>query len=380
MRDGRAEDRRTRSDARGHAPRSFDWDLSANLIRASSHPCCTTGQIHDLHPNASLKHQNPLASRALSIHASLDFAAKKKRTKRDVFLAEMTAVVPWAKLEALIEPHYPRLGVQGGRRPFPLSTMLRTYCLQQWYNLSDPGAEEALYDIQSMRAFAGLELGRDAIPDETTILNFRHLLERHELTKAIFAAVAEHLAAKGELIRGGTIVDATLIAASPSTKNREQKRDPEMSSSKKGNQWYFGMKAHVGVDAESGLVHTAGVTTGKVHDAKVIANLIREDDAAVYGDKGYASDEKKRAAEAAGVLWAVKEKAKPGRDLTQRQRARNRRFGKVRAKVEHVFRVLKCQFGYRKVRYRGIAKNGAQVFALLALANLYLARYRLVYA
>ena len=173
-------------------------------------------------------------------------------------------------------------------------------------------------------------------------------------------------------------MDATLIAASPSTKNREQKRDPEMSSSKKGNQWYFGMKAHVGVDAGSGLVHTAGVTTGKVHDAKVMANLIREDDAAVYGDKGYASDEKKRAAKAAGVLWAVKEKAKPGRDLTQRQRARNRRFGKVRAKVEHVFRVLKCQFGYRKVRYRGIAKNGAQVFALLALANLYLARGRLV--
>ncbi|MFO1096692.1 MAG: IS5 family transposase [Xanthobacteraceae bacterium] len=312
--------------------------------------------------------------------ASLDFAGKKKRTKRDVFLAEMTAVVPWGKLEALIDAHYPRLGPQGGRRPFPLSTMLRIYCLQQWYSLSDPGAEEALYDIQSMRAFAGLELGRDAIPDETTILNFRHLLERHDLTKAIFTAIAEHLAAKGELLRGGTIMDATLIAASPSTKNREQKRDPEMSSSKKGNQWYFGMKAHVGVDAASGLVHTAGVTTGKVHDAKVMANLIREDDAAIYGDKGYASAEKRRAAEAAGVLWAVKEKAKPGRDLTQRQRARNRRFGKVRAKVEHVFRVLKCQFGYRKVRYRGIAKNGAQVFALLALANLYLARGRLASA
>jgi IS5 family transposase len=269
------------------------------------------------------------------------------------------------------------MGPQGGRRPFPLSAMLRIYCLQQWYNLSDPGAEEALYDIQSMRAFAGLELGRDAIPDETTILNFRHLLERHDLTKAIFAAVAEHLAAKGELLRGGTIVDATLIAASPSTKNREHKRDPEMTQSKKGNQWYFGMKAHIGVDAESGLVHTAGVTTGKVHDAKVMADLIREDDTAVYGDKGYASDAKKRAAEAAGVLWGVKEKAKPARNLTQRQRARNRRFGKVRAKVEHVFRVMKCQFGYRKVRYRGIAKNGAHVFALLALANIYLARGRL---
>jgi len=309
--------------------------------------------------------------------ASLDYAAKKKRTKREVFLAEMAAIVPWAKLEVLIEPHYPKLGPQGGRRPFPLPVMLRIYCLQQWYNLSDPGAEEALYDIQSMRAFAGIELGRNAVPDETTILNFRHLLERHDLTKAIFEGVAKHLAAKGELLRGGTIVDATLIAASPSTKNEAQKRDPEMSPSKKGNQWYFGMKAHIGVDAKSGLVHTAGVTTGKVHDAKVMANLIREDDTAVYGDKGYASDEKKRAAEEAGVLWAVKEKAKPGRKLTKRQRARNRRNGRVRAKVEHVFRVLKCQFGYRKVRYRGIAKNGAQVFALLALANLYLVRARL---
>lgn len=312
--------------------------------------------------------------------ASLDFAAKKKRTKRDVFLAEMAAIVPWSKLEALIEPHYPRLGPQGGRRPFRLGVMLRIYCLQQWYNLSDPGAEEALYDIQSMRAFAGLELGRDCIPDETTILNFRHLLERHELTKAVFATVAEHLQAKGELLRGGTIVDATLIAASPSTKNEAHKRDPEMTQSKKGNQWYFGMKAHIGVDAKSGLVHTAGVTTGSVHDAKMMDHLVREDDTAVYGDKGYASEEKKRAAEAAGVHWRVKEKAKPGRDLTKRQRARNHRLGKVRAKVEHVFRVLKCQFGYRKVRYRGLAKNGAQVFALLALANLYLVRGRLASA
>src|SRR5438876_3157819 len=312
--------------------------------------------------------------------ASLDFAAKKKRTKRDVFLAEMAAVVPWSALASVVEPHYPRVGPQGGRRPFPLPVMVRIYCLQQWYSLSDPGAEEALYDIQSMRSFCGLELGRDAIPDETTILNFRHLLERHDLTRAIFAAVAEHLEARGEMLRGGTIVDATLIAASPSTKNKEGKRDPAMRSSKKGNQWYFGMKAHVGVDAKSGLVHTAGVTTGSVHDAKVMYRLIREDDRAVYGDKGYASDAKKRAAEDAGVRWAVKEKAKPGRELPKRQQARNRRFGKVRAKVEHVFRVMKCQFGYRKVRYRGIAKNGAQVFSLFALANLYLVRGRLASA
>ena len=307
--------------------------------------------------------------------ATLDHQNKKKRTKREVFLDEMDDVVPWVRLSALIAPHYPKVG--NGRRPYPIETMLRIYFLQQWYQLSDPGAEEALYDIQSMRAFAGLELGRDAVPDETTILNFRHLLERHELTKALFEAVSEHLEDKGALLRGGTIMDATLIAASPSTKNKSGKRDPEMSQSKKGNQWYFGMKAHVGVDARSGLVHTAGVTTGKTHDAKVMDNLIREDDRAVFADKGYVNENKKRAARRAGVYWGVKDQRKPGRQLSSSQRKRNRRNGSVRAKVEHIFRVVKCQFGYRKVRYRGITKNGAQVFSLLALANLYLARRRL---
>jgi IS5 family transposase len=307
--------------------------------------------------------------------ATLDHRHKKKQTKRERFLGEMDAVVPWATLLGLIEPHYPKAG--NGRRPYPLEVMLRIYFLQQWYQLSDPGAEEALYDIQSMRAFAGLELGRDAIPDETTILNFRHLLEAHDLTKAIFEAVSAHLEDKGALLRGGTIMDATLIAASPSTKNKDGKRDPEMSQSKKGNQWYFGMKTHIGVDARSGLVHTAGVTTGKVHDAKVMDNLIREDDRAVFADKGYVNEKKKRAARRAGVYWAVKEKPKSRRRLSSSQKRRNRRHGAIRAKVEHVFRVLKCQFGYRKVRYRGIEKNGAQVFALLALANRFLVRRRL---
>ena len=307
--------------------------------------------------------------------ATLDHRNKKKQTKRERFLGEMDAAVPWAALLGLIEPHYPKAGK--GRRPYPLEVMLRIYFLQQWYQLSDPGAEDALYDIQSMRAFAGLELGRDLIPDETTILNFRHLLEAHDLTKAIFEAVSAHLEDKGALLRGGTIMDATLIAASPSTKNTDGKRDPEMSQSKKGNQWYFGMKAHIGVDMKSGLVHTAGVTTGKVHDAKVMDNLIREDDRVVFGDKGYVNEEKKRAARRADVCWAVKEKPKAGRRLSSSQIKRNRRHGAVRAKVEHVFRVLKCQFGYRKVRYRGIEKNGAQVFALLALANLFLARRQL---
>jgi len=307
--------------------------------------------------------------------ATLAHRHKKKQTKREKFLVEMDAVVPWALLLVLIEPYYPKSG--NGRRPHPLEVMLRIYFLQQWYQLSDPGAEEALYDIQSMRAFAGLELGHDAIPDETTILNFRRLLERHDLTKALFEAVSRHLEDKGALLRGGTIMDATLIAASPSTKNKTEARDPEMSQSKKANQWYFGMKAHIGVDARSGLVHTAGVTTGKVHDARVMDNLIREDDRVVFGDKGYVNEKKKRAARAAGVYWAVKDKAKAGRKLSSSQKKRNRRHGSVRAKVEHVFRVLKCQFGYRKVRYRGIAKNGAQVFSLLALANLYLARRQL---
>ena len=307
--------------------------------------------------------------------ATLDHRNKKKQTKRERFFGEMDAVVPWATLLGLIEPHYPKAGK--GRRPYPLEVMLRIYFLQQWYQLSDPGAEEALYDIQSMRAFAGRELGRDPIPDETTILNFRHLLEAHDLTKAIFEAVSAHLEDKGALLRGGTIMDATLIAASPSTTNKEGRRDPEMSQSKKGNQWYFGMKAHIGVDVRSGLVHTAGVTTGKVHDAKVMDNLIREDDRVVFGDKGYVNEEKKRAARRVDVCWAVKEKPKAGRRLSSSQIKRNRRHGAVRAKVEHVFRVLKCQFGYRKVRYRGIDKNGAQVFTLLALANLFLARRQL---
>jgi IS5 family transposase len=307
--------------------------------------------------------------------ATLDHRNKKKQTKRERFLAEMDAVVPWAALLNLIAPHYPKAG--NGRRPYQMAVMLRIYFLQQWYQLSDPGAEEALYDIQSMRAFAGLELGHDAIPDETTILNFRHLLEAHGLTKAIFESVSAHLEDKGALLRGGTIMDATLIAASPSTKNKEQRRDPEMSQSKKGNQWYFGMKAHIGVDARSGLVHTAGVTTGKVHDAKVMDNLIREDDRAVFADRGYVNEHKKRAARAAGVYWGVKEQRKPKRQLSLSQKKRNARTGQIRAKVEHVFRVLKCQFGYRRVRYRGIVKNGAQVFALLALANLFLARRQL---
>jgi len=308
--------------------------------------------------------------------SSLEYSSKKRRTKREIFLGEMDKVVPWVRLEALIEPHYPKPGK--GRHPFPLSTMLRIYFLQQWYGLSDPGAEEALYDMDSMRRFAGFDLARDAILDETTILNFRHLLEKHDLTDAIFVSVRDYLEDKKLLLRGGTIMDATLIAAPSSTKNKAKKRDPEMTSSKKGNQWHFGMKAHIGVDAKSGLVHTAGNTTGSVHDAAVMDNLIREDDEIVFGDKGYVNEKKKKSARKAGVRWAITEKKKPKKQLSSSQKKRNRKHGSVRAKVEHVFRVVKCQFGYRKTRYRGIEKNGCQLFSLMALTNLYMVREQLL--
>jgi IS5 family transposase len=252
--------------------------------------------------------------------------------------------------------------------------MLRIYFLQQWYSLSAPAAEEALYDMHSLRNFVGLDLAHDGIPDETTILNFRHLLEVHNLAEALFDAVSSYLQDRSLLMRGGTIMDATLIAAAPSTKNKARKRDTQMSQTKKGNQWYFGMKAHIGVDAKSGLVHTVKTTTGKVHDAKMTDDLIRADDTIILGDKGYVSDERKRATRARGITWAVKDKRKPGRVLSSSQKRRNKKYGVVRAKVEHVFRVIKCQFGYRKVRYRGLFKNTAQMFSLMALANLYLAR------
>ena len=307
--------------------------------------------------------------------SSLEHAHKKKRTKREVFLGEMDGVVPWARLETLIAPHYTK--PRKGRLQMPLVVMLRIYFLQQWYGLSDPGAEEALYDMHSMREFAGLDFAHDTIPDETTILNFRHLLEAHNLTEALFGVVSEYLEDQSLLMRGGTIMDATLIAASPSTKNKSAKRDPDMSQTKKGNQWYFGMKAHIGVDAKSGLVHTVKTTTAKVHDARMTDDLIRADDAVVFGDKGYVSDKRKRASRADGVLWAVKDKRKRGRVLSSSQKKRNKKHGAVRAKVEHVFCVIKCQFGYRRVRYRGLAKNAAQMFSLMALANLYLARRNL---
>jgi IS5 family transposase len=308
----------------------------------------------------------------------LRHAMKKKQTRREKFLAEMEAVVPWTRLLALIEPHYPKAGPKGGRPPMPLETMLRVYFLQQWYALSDPMAEEMLCDSDAMRHFAGIELGDDRIPDETTILNFRHLLEKHELTEQLFAEVNRYLADQGITLRSGTLVDATIIDAPSSTKNEAGGRDPEMSSTKKGKEWFFGMKAHVGVDADSGIVHSLETTTAKVHDSRVWEELLHGGETSVWADKGYVSVAREAAFSGPGKFWGVMRKAPKGGALHPVDKDINRIIAMVRARVEHPFRVIKRQFGYLKTRYRGLAKNRAQLFTLFALGNLFLVRRRLL--
>lgn len=309
---------------------------------------------------------------------SLRNAMKKKLTRREVFLSEMEVVVPWGRLLALIAPQYPKAGPKGGRPPMPLEVMLRVYFLQNWYALSDPMAEEMLYDSEAMRRFAGIELGDDRIPDETTILNFRHLLERHGLTETIFAEVNAHLADKGITLRSGTLVDATIIDAPSSTKNKAGARDPEMSSTKKGNDWFFGMKAHIGVDADSGTVHSVDTSTARLHDSQVWDDLLHGDETSVWADKGYVSAEHEAAFTGPGKVWGVMRKAPKGSPLHPLDVQINRIIAMVRARVEHPFRVIKRQFGHVKTRYRGLAKNRAQLFTLFALGNLFLVRRRLM--
>lgn len=307
--------------------------------------------------------------------ATLAESGKKRKTRRERFLAEMEQVVPWPALLALIEPHYPKAGK--GRRPWSLETMLRLYFMQQWFNLSDPGMEDALYDIACMRSFAKLDLFDESMPDETTILRFRRLLEKHQLTSAMMNAINDTLEQKGLLLKGGTMVDATIIHAPPSTKNEAGQRDPEMHQTKKGKQWYFGMKIHVGADVNSGLVHTVSVTAANASDVSQLPSLLREDDRAVFGDKGYVNNDLKRAARKAGVFWGVSLKSSSKYKLTAANKRFNHTMSSIRARVEHLFRVLKRQFGYTSVRYKGLVKNAAQVFTLMGLTNLYLARRKL---
>ncbi|MGY6214049.1 IS5 family transposase [Methylolobus aquaticus] len=309
---------------------------------------------------------------------SLAYDQNKKQTHREKFLAEIEQAVPRPELLAVIEPYYPTAGRRRGRQPFPLATMLRLYFLQQWYALSDPGLEDALYEIESLRRFAGLELADDALPDETTILKFRRLLERHALTAKLMNTINDVLEERGLLLKGGTMVDATIIHAAPSTKNKSKTRDPAMHQTKKGNQWYFGMKVHVGADIHTGVAHTVSVTPANAADIIQLPNLLREDDRIVIGDAGYGNDTYKRAARTAGVAWGVALKALPKRRLGSAQRRRNRKMSSLRRRVEHLFRVMKRQFGYTKTRYGGLAKNAAQVFTLIGLTNLYLKRHALM--
>ncbi|MFM0592159.1 MULTISPECIES: IS5 family transposase [Paraburkholderia] len=299
-----------------------------------------------------------------------------KRTRKREFLDEMHRVVPWSRLIALIEPHYP--AGKTGRPPFPIATMLQIHFMQQWFGLSDPAMEEALYDVPLYRDFAGLDGGMTRLPDESTILRFRHLLETHGLAVQMLALVNEILVGKGLMLKTGSVVDATLISAPSSTKNDSGTRDPEMHQTKKGNQWYFGMKAHIGVDAESGLVHTVIGTAANVHDINAAEALLHGDETDVYADAGYQGIEKR--CEADAVRWHVA--MRPGRrrqlDLRDRLDAIydqiERLKAGIRAKVEHPFRVLKRQFGYTKTRYRGLMKNTAQIMTLFALGNLWMAR------
>jgi transposase, IS5 family len=303
---------------------------------------------------------------------------KGKKTRREVFLGEMEQVVPWSRLLALIEPHYPKGSDKGGRPPLPLERMFRIYCLQQWYNLSDPGAEEALYDSITMRQFAGVRADCDVIPDESSILNLRRLLERHKLTERVLTEINAHLSERGLFVGKGTIVDATIINAPSSTKNAEKKRDPQMHQTRKGKQWYFGMKMHTGVDDGFGLVHTVRATSANVADVNVFGELLHGGEERVHGDSAYHSRELKARAEACGLEFNVNERASKHHPLTVRQRARNRRLSRVRAIVEHPYLVVKQLWGHAKVRYRGIAKNLAQMSVLFGLANLYRVRYRLL--
>jgi IS5 family transposase len=304
-----------------------------------------------------------------------EFQKYGRKSRRELFLDEMERIVPWSGLLALVRPHYAVAG--NGRRPVGLEVMLRTYFVQQWFNLSDPGVEEALYESPVLQRFVGVDLGAAPAPDETTICRFRHLLEKHDLCGMMLDAVNLHLEAKGIKIATGTIVDATIIHAPSSTKNATGERDPEMHQTKKGNQWYFGLKAHIGVDAREGTVHSVVTTAANVADSRVLPDLLHGEERKVWGDGGYQ-----------GQTEAIQEAAPRAQDMTCRrtrykdrvdelQKKKNRSKSSVRAKVEHPFRILKRIFGFDKVRYRGLAKNHHRLCACFALVNLYLHRKRL---
>ena len=306
---------------------------------------------------------------------SLAWSGKGKVTRRERFLAEMDAVIPWRELIKLIEPHYPKAG--NGTQPMPLERMLRIHFMQHWFNLSDPGMEDTLYDSESMRRFAGIELAEDAVPDESTILRFRRLLELHQLSQRIFAQIRTLLEDKRLLLKSGTIVDATIIEAPTSTKNVEGKRDPEMHQARKGKDWHFGMKAHIGTDRR-GIVHSLSTTAANTSDITQLPHLLHGQEKELFGDQAYWSEMHRQGAKTVGVRYRVNRRSNGREPLSAHQKRINRIRSSARARCEHAFHVVKRLWGFSKVRYRGLAKNTARLYTAFALANLYLLRRRLL--
>lgn len=333
--------------------------------------------------------QHPKSPKQLSF-ASYEFAQKKRVTRREKFLAEMEQVVPWTRLEALIEPLYPTSG-RVGRPPKGVPLMLRMYFLQQWFGLADEALEDAIYDSQSMREFTGIDLSREAVPDATTLLKFRRLLEEHGLTAKLFEGINADLAERGLLLREGTMVDATIIAAPPSTKNEDKSRDPEMHQTKKGNEWHFGMKAHIGADADSGLVHSLHATPANESDVAHTHEVLHGQETMAFLDAGYTGVDKRpevAQAQAEGKIrsdieWNVAQRRSKITKMAEGTlktltKALERVKAQIRARVEHPFHVVKNLFHYKKVRYKGLAKNEAQLYSLFGLANLVIAKKKLL--
>ena len=300
----------------------------------------------------------------------------RKPTRRDEFLKTMNAIVPWAALCEVIEPHYPKAG--NGRPPIGLERMLRIHFIQHWFNLADLACEEALYDSASLRRFVGIDLGREPVPDATTLLKFRRLLNEHKLGEALFAKVGQELQARGFKVNTGTIVDATIIGAPSSTKNADKARDPEMHQTRKGQQWYFGMKLHIGVDSQSGMAHSAVVTPANVHDKHPLPDLLHGNETRVYGDSAYASQKALIEGKAPKARDFTNQRVRHGGIVDEAVKAKNRNKSRIRSRVEHVFGVVKRLWGFGKVRYRGLQKNATRAFTALALANIYLGRQRLM--
>lgn len=305
------------------------------------------------------------------------FESFRKPTRRDQFLAEMEQMIPWRELCKVIKPFYPK-PKGAGRPPVGLERMLRIHFLQHWFNLSDPAVEEALYDSRAMRRFVGIDLGREPAPDETTVCNFRHLLEAHNLGDQLFAMINAYLEESGLKVSTGTIVDATIIEAPSSTKNKRGERDPEMHQTRKGNQWYFGMKGHIGVDSRTRLIHSVAATAANVHDSQLLGDLLHGDETRVWGDSAYTGQGDVIGKHAPNAKDFTNHKGCRNRPLSDEEKAKNKTKSRVRAKVEHPFLVLKRIFGFNKVRYRGLDKNANRLFVACGLVNLYMARRHLL--